>query len=416
MKRLLSYVITLLLAFDSFIPTAFASQRISVAVAESNDSAEQGIEVATGVRGALRNIDSFHIIDPEIIKQVIDYYGAGRAMTSTKFPEAKEFLSRAQDHYYRMNYEEARAEAKRAIEFIESDPVPIHNKGQLLFDALMTQGLIAKAMKDDETLHRSLERVVILSPSHELDRSSYPPSIVKLYNEKRVRIQENGVGEIEVNTSPQVAEVFINGIECGVTPLKLHDLPTGRYAIMIKTNKYQSVMKTIDLAPGDEESISVQLKWDGKESTQVGNEIEHAIEIAELLKADRSVILSAHEEKNGDISARARVADRHYRAAFRPIIARYDTSNEEEVLAQFNDQIKEFLLQDLTDDPASFLDPDGVADPILLGKQKKKLYTHPIFWGAMGTAVVGAVVGGILAATGGGGSGDGEGSIRVRFR
>jgi hypothetical protein len=408
MKSLFPYVITLIIAFLSFIPGVSASQKISVAVAGSNDA---------GVRSELAKVDAFHVIDPEIVEQVMDYYGAGETKASTKFPEAREFLSRSQEHYFRMNYEEARAEARRAIELIESDPASINDKGQLLLDALMTQALISRAMGDDETLHRSLERAVMLNPSHDLDSSSYPPTIVYLYNEKREQMKMNGTGTIEVNTSPQVAEVFINGIGCGVTPLTLDDLPVGLYAIMIKTNKYQSVMKTIDLAPNDLEKMSVELKWDGNENTYVGDEIEHAIRVAELLQADRSVILYANEEGNGDAVARARVADRHYRAAFRPIIARYDETNEEEVLTQFNDQIKEFLLHDLSDDPASFLDPDGVADPILLGKQKKrKIYTHPIFWGAVGTAVAGAVVGGILAASGGGASSDGEGSIRVRFR
>jgi len=184
------------------------------------------------------------------------------------------------------------------------------------------------------------------------------------------------------------------------------------------------VVRRIKLASGETEKLSVPLEWiddaefhsGGKYGQRGGyQEIAEALRVAEIMKADRAVLLTVNESTQGSGMARARLVDRKYRAAFKPIMASYNSQNRAKVLDEFYVEITKTLGRDIADHPDKYLDPNGTADPILLGNQKKKIYSQPVFWGAVGTAVAGALAGGILAATAGGSSSD-EGSVRVRFR
>ncbi len=167
--------------------------------------------------------------------------------------------------------------------------------------------------------------------------------------------------------------------------------------------------------------MSEKLAWADKDSSKKGaaagivglSEIDEAQNVAELLKADRAALITA-QENNGAGFVRARIVDRKYRAAMRPMIARYDAGNRADAYAQLADEISKALDTDLASDPSKYADPEGSADPMLMGKNKKKIYRQPIFWGAIGVAAAGAIAGGVLAAVGGGSGGDGK--VRVKFR
>lgn len=418
MNRLLSFIV--LASFvTAIIPCpAFAAKKLSVAVVAAKHGGASSEEISSSLRDAFSQDSRFHVIDQQLVGQVTDYHRGERIGTPSQFRAATDFLARAQHHYFTMNYEDARAEATRAIALLKQNSASLNMKGQLLFDALMTNALVARALGDETELNTTLVEAAQLNSAQKLDRRTYPPSVVNAFNEARKTVASRGTGSIKVTTRPGVAEVYLNGMMSGVTPLEISDLPAGEYAVMIKTNKYRPVTKRVAVQPGKTNRISERLDWTGNSNSgRAGvdglHEIDEALRTATLMKADRAVLISASTTSDGGI-ARARLVDSHYKAAYRPIVVHYGASDRAESLAAFADEIAGTLKRDLATDPASLSDPSGTADPILLGKGKKKIYKSPIFWGVIGTAVAGGVVGGVLAATMGGSSN--TGNLRVNFQ
>ncbi len=416
MMRAIS-ISTLILFIVTGVPLpAYAAPATSVVVAAARAGDAPSAEAATAVRQALALVSGYHVIDRAVAQQVIDYYGDQKAATT--FPTARTPLARAQDHYLHMHFDDARAEVGRARDTLERDPASLADKGQLLFDILMTQGMIAHALKDEALMDAAFARAAALSPTTRVDTRAYAPSIVKAFEAQRARLAGAGTGALNVQSDPEVADVYLNGIGVGVTPLTLTNIPAGSYVLSLRANKYREEIKNVQIASGKNLTINEKLAWSGGSSTanrkDAGRaEIDEALRIAELMKADRAVLVAA-EEKNGAGMLGARVVDRQYRAAMRPVMVRYDTGGRAAAYAELTDELVKSVGIDPASDPASYADPQGTADPRLLGKNKKKIYRQPLFWGAIGVAAAGAIAGGVLAATSGGGGGDG--SVRVQFK
>ena len=419
MKRLLSFIV--LASFvTAIVPCpAFAGKKLAVAVVAAKHGGAASQEMSSSLRKAFSQDSRFHVIDQQLVGQVSDYHRGEHRVSPSRFRAASDYLARAQHHYFTMNYEEARAEASRAITILNKNPASLSEKGQLLFDALMTKALIVRALKDEAALQGVLAEAAKINSAKKLDRRTYPPSVVKSFEKARHKVSEHGTGSIKVTTRPGVAEVYLNGIMSGVTPLEIKDLPVGYYALMIKTNKYRSITKRVSVKSGRTKRISERLDWTGNSSAGGAgvngrNEIDEALRVATVMKADRAVLISASTTSNGGGVARARLVDRRYKAAYRPIVVHYGASDKATSLAEFAEEISGMLKRDLATDPASLSDPGGTADPILLGKGKNRIISSPILWGAVGAAVVGGVIGGVLAATGGGSSK--TGNLRVNFQ
>ncbi len=422
MIRFFAIILATLFAITGYPWPGFAVQKITVVVTPSRHGDTMSADAASTLRQALRRHGAFHVIDGPLADQVIDYYDDDSHPHMGRFPVARDYLSRAQDHYFGMHYEEAGAEAARAVALLDGDPASLHEKGQFLFDALMTQGMIARAVNDEVLMRQAFGRAAELNPRHRLNRNAYPPSAIKIFDGERERLTKSGVGDIAVQTNPPAAEVFLNGILNGVTPLAMKSLPCGTYALMIKTNKYEPVMKTVEVKPDETVRVSSRLRWvNGKQSGSAGaarsgsrSEIDECLRSAELLKADRGVLIADREMADGSGFVRARLVDRQYRAAYKPLVAPYDATNRTEAFDGLAVEVAKTLQRSIASDPAELADPDGTADPVLLGKNKKKIHQRPLFWSAIGTAVAGAVAGGIFAAMDGGSSD--EGSVRIQFK
>ena len=62
---------------------------------------------------------------------------------------------------------------------------------------------------------------------------------IKIFQEISNASKDSPKGAATVSTKPSVAEVFLNGVKKGVTPVAIKGLPVGAYSLMIKTNRYE---------------------------------------------------------------------------------------------------------------------------------------------------------------------------------
>lgn len=422
-KRTVSWAVLFVVLSWHFFPSFVSAQdnqtvqEISFVIWPQMDGTNDDIsnDAAAAVREALPVAMPAHIVSPQIVEKVLSYYQKEDAKSQTA-ANAVDSLSVAKEHYFNFHYEDALAEVGRAVEILSAGSVS--ENGSLLQDALITQGVIARSAGNADIAKTAFDRAVRLNPFYRIDYRAFPPSIVEIFEQSRSVLMQGEKGALRVETDPYTAEVFINGVMHGVTPVDLPQMPAGSYTILIKTNKYQPVEKQIKIVAGEKVVVNERLKWLGdrskvqkKPKEDARAEIDEGIRIADLLKVDKAVLIDG----DGAGVITARMVDRKYRAAYRQIIVRYDAEGKAQAIADLTETLANLARINLLNNPMKYLDPDGIGDPILLTGRKREYYKKPIFWGAIGTAAAGAVIGGILAAMSGGSEGR-TGNVAVQFK
>ncbi len=385
------------------------AQSDGISDTESSDAAE-------AIRHALPHLLNAHVVSEEIVEKVLSYYQKEVLPASGGRASAEENISRAKEHYFQFHYEDAMAEISSAVASLSAGDVSAN--GTLLQDALITQGVISKAAGQTELAENAFDRAARLNPFYNIDYRAFPPSIIELFERSKKSVFANGKGELRVGSDPHSAEVFINGILQGVTPLTLGEVPEGTYSVMIRTNKYAPIERSVAVAAGGKASVSEKLKWmnDGasakrKDGQDAKGKIVEGLRIADLLKADKAVIIDC----DGELIS-ARMVDRKYRASHKEIVAAYSAEGRVQAIADVTQTLADLARINLLNNPMKYLDPDGIGDPVLLTGRKREFYKKPVVWGAIGAAAVGAIIGGILAASSSGGSNDRTGSVAVQFK
>ncbi|MGN0848004.1 MAG: PEGA domain-containing protein [Kiritimatiellia bacterium] len=67
-------------------------------------------------------------------------------------------------------------------------------------------------------------------------------------------------GVVDCTTEPAGATVLVNGVERGVTPVKLANVPKGVATVAFRLAGYQDETRELRLAPGDSQTLAVRLK------------------------------------------------------------------------------------------------------------------------------------------------------------
>ncbi len=68
-----------------------------------------------------------------------------------------------------------------------------------------------------------------------------------------------GRGGITINSNPDNADIFINGVQKGTTPTTIGGLPQGDYIIELRKGGYASTYNALTLLEGQEETVDVQM-------------------------------------------------------------------------------------------------------------------------------------------------------------
>jgi len=369
------------------------------------------------------------VVSKEKVAAVMGYYEQFKKENrpNTDYDSA---ITMAKEHYYNFDYEEASAQITSAIKQLEREKDNISEIGGALRDAYVVAAIIEKSAKNgDKSTSAYFKKALNIDPSYSIDVSAFSPSIVELFNLAKIDSSKIPSGSVFVETDPKAAEVYINGILRGVTPVAISNLPEGHYIVSINTNKYQKVIKGVNISGGKTEKVKEKLAWLGGSDNNKGKnflqkdeareEIDEGGRIADLLKVSKVILVDADEVENGSGSISLRMVDRQYRAGHNPVVVKY-SADRKNLLADLTSAtgiLTEQMKLNLLKNPQKHLDPDGIGDPVLLGRRNKAIYAIPAFWVRVGGALA-ATAGGAAAAVAVSGDDDkpANGSVKVQFK
>ena len=139
-------------------------------------------------------------------------------------------LAAAKEHYFAFRMRDARQEATAALASLQAQPLNAESGPQLL-DAALTLAQIARSQGDLKEMQRAISVALRVDPLLELSPEQYPPGIVEACATQRRELQSGPAGGLLVESAPPAAEVLLNGISRGATPMELRGLPAGDYAL-----------------------------------------------------------------------------------------------------------------------------------------------------------------------------------------
>lgn len=413
-----------ILVFQLLLPCKlFASQK-PIVLLPVHDGITDNIssDLVTSLSQAMAE-RGFDVVSNEKVSAVVSYYQNNEQVNS----EAEDAVILAKEHYYNFDHKEALAQISRAIKILENNGQNISANGSMLRDAYVTAGVIEKlGLKRDDFAVTNFKSAILIDPQYKLDEKGFSPTVISLFEKVKSEMTDLPSGTISVNTDPKAAEVFVNGILKGLTPISISE-PAGEYIVAIKTNKYRSFEKDVVVKAGEEVEIRQKLNWSGvdkrndpkfMESARL--QVKEGARVAELLRVPKVILVNVDGSEDGDGVVSMRMVDRRFKAGHNPVVIDYVPSKRglAEDLTRATKILTEQYDVDILKNPQKNLDPDGVGDPVLLGKRKKKGEKSPVFWAVAGGALA-AIAGGATAAVmmgGGGGSSSPTGNLNVRFK
>lgn len=417
----------------------FAAQRSAVVVPMRDGVSDKISEDLTVAFSNALARHGLQVVSKEKAEAVLGYYQKGEGKKTVAIgelaKESEQSLIRAKEHYYNFDYAEASAQVERAIKIMESSQEDITEHGTFLRDSYITAGIIEKSEKRrDEAARGYFRKALGIDPQYELDERAFPPSVVEAFSAVRSELSVKPTGSVSVETDPMVAEVYVNGVLKGVTPIIISGLPEGKYSIAIKTNKYSPVTRSVDVKAESTAKIKEKLYWLAsaeKNPPEIQNlltskdeateQIVEGVRIAELLRVQKVIMVDADEAASGGGEIAVRMIDRKYKAGHNPIVVRY-SKDKNKLAADLSEATAILAKQSqvaILDNPQKSLDPDGVGDPVLLGKRNRMLWTAPAFLAVVGgvlAAGAGGAAAAVIMSNGGGGGGSGAGSVNVSFK
>lgn len=413
-------------------PPASYLSGIPLAVVPVHDGTSDTVsdELRASISAALARQAGIHVVDPNRVAEVMAYHEASQSGVAAdkQLAHAMALQQRAKEHFLNFASAEALAEIKAAIQGIQSAPLSLNDKGQSLRDAYVTAAVIAADSKEMAAAAQFFESALTIDPGYQLDGGNYSPRLKELFAKLRAQRTAAAGGSVSVQSDPKVADVYINGVKKGVTPLQL-TLPAGDYEVRVAGNRYTAFEKKIQIHSGESATVDARLNWQrakpkpsatSVESSETQALIREGQRLMELLRLQKVVLLDVDAAADGSGEIRARMMDATTKASHRPVVVRYraDRGTLPKDVGEMVKLLSAQATMKRIDNPVAQLDPVGVGDPIVLGRRKGRGIT-PLGWGVIGGVAGSGALAGILAAVlsggGGGSAGSGTGSINVQL-
>jgi len=150
--------------------------------------------------------------------------------------------------------------------FIEKNEVLSEEKGLLL---LKTEPAGADIQVDGVSVGRTPRLITNLSSkgvySVRFRKAGYQDQTISVrFDGRKPLVREEQLvlasGTIDVTSEPDGAEVTVNGIVRGVTPLKVTDVPKGRATVRFHLDGFEDEIRELAINSGDQQNLPVVLK------------------------------------------------------------------------------------------------------------------------------------------------------------
>jgi PEGA domain-containing protein len=132
--------------------------------------------------------------------------------------------------------------------------------GKEYLDALLFLGAAYILSGDNERGTFSFRTVAMFDKRKTIDTKVFPPSMIEIFNQVREEVAASPVGTVQVKSTPPAAEVYLNGVYKGITPLTLVKVPEGTHFVRMEKDGFLPWGQRVDFYATHEETSEASLQ------------------------------------------------------------------------------------------------------------------------------------------------------------
>lgn len=159
--------------------------------------------------------------------------------------------------YEKGDFSKAILEFKRVVSELK-DRSEGDARSEGLFTANLYLGMSYLGQGKGSLARESFKNAIKAAPHKTLNPELFPPKVISLFNE----VIGQSVSSLTVNSNVPDAEVFVDNIKKGNTPIVIRDLLPGTHALKVIAAG-QEVVKTVSLEPGKDMTIMTDFQSTG---------------------------------------------------------------------------------------------------------------------------------------------------------
>jgi hypothetical protein len=184
-------------------------------------------------------------------------------------------------------FQTARVILRRHLRWLD-DPDPLIVVLMGLAESLATAGQRQEA-------RAAYQEVLVLSPGYEPDPGQVPGKFRSLFNEVREKAAQDLAGSLSVTCKPSGANVLLDGLTIGSTPVVKGGVPAGLHALNVQKEGFRTLRTSVEVTSG--------------ESTVVSEKLPPLL-VPELIRRTRQALAGGGNESRPEVLARdlARIA------------------------------------------------------------------------------------------------------------
>ena len=425
-RKRISLLLTAILLTNSLFVHAQGTSVRSVAIVPicHSENCRSVVAIADGVRNELSNTLHLQVISKKNTETVIGYYDP--QVLPEKILMIDRWIAAANNSYYQLNYIEAKSLLKKTIAELRGNEELLFHWGDRLIRAYITEGIVARSMGNVGEARQMFSAAIRMDPNYRLDRRAFSPSLVQEFERARESVQQSARGSLRVVSNPKVAEIKLNGRILGVTPLTIEILPVGMHYLKISANKYQDILKRIEIRGGERLKVKERLSWLGEDISRPPvlshgdpfGEVDEALQVADLLRVDGVVRIALSENSNGTSLLRAQLVDSEFRIGYPIVQLPYKKGDDHsDVANRVVMSLEKGMGTHLARHLPQEIEPAGLGDPRVAVLKRRRGVSKTLVWGVVGGLLAAGLAGGLAAAFAGGSNGPAEttGSLNLQF-
>jgi hypothetical protein len=203
--------------------------------------------------GELEDHEQYYVVP---ISETLGLPNKERALAA--FASAEELLQSAQKDYESLNMDSARQKLNTALKNYENYAAYVDNF-ESVSRVLVLLGAVALLDNKPKKANVFFQQAATLQPNIEPDPRLLNPNMRRNFAESMRHAAVQATTTLRVDSQPQGAQVFVDNVFMGITPLVSHTLKSGYHFIRIEHAAWRPAGVATTLPLGEETSIKVPL-------------------------------------------------------------------------------------------------------------------------------------------------------------
>ncbi len=186
---------------------------------------------------------------------------AASPLVGNRLKTARSLVDKGEELYMSFKFSAAAATLAEAadlftvlLDHLEADDV------KLLYRARLLEGLSWFDANQEAAARTAFTRLIVMRPDFEPDPSLVSPKAREAFRQALAEVRGAGLASLEVRSRPGGAEVVLDGLPRGRTPISIAALPRGKHHLRLVLPGYQAHSQEIEIRPPASAQREVRLE------------------------------------------------------------------------------------------------------------------------------------------------------------